>query len=54
VIGGNQRSAGESADGRAIDHRAAALLAHLRQLVLLARPDAALVDGADAVVVLGG
>lgn len=54
VIGRNQRPPGEPADGRAVDDRAAALLAHLHEFVLHACSVAALVDSTDAVIVLCG
>jgi hypothetical protein len=53
VVGGASRVADEAAEGRAVDDRAAALRAHLAQLVLHARPHAAQVDRSDAIELLG-
>jgi hypothetical protein len=53
VIRGTARQSDEPAERGAVDDGAAALRAHLTQLVLHAGPDAALVDRGDAVEVLG-
>ena len=53
VVGGAAGVADEAAERGAVDDRAAALGAHLAQLVLHAGPDAAQVDRADAVEGLG-
>jgi hypothetical protein len=54
VVGGASGQADEAAEGGAVDDGAAALLAHLPQFVLHAGPDAAQVDGVDAVEGVGG
>ena len=53
VVGGAARQPDQPAERRAVDDRAAALFAHLPQLVLHARPDAAQVDRVHAVEGLG-
>ena len=54
VVGGAAGEADEAAERGAVDDRAAALRAHLAQLVLHAGPDAAQVDRVDAVEAVGG
>jgi hypothetical protein len=53
VVGRATGIADKPAERRAVHDRAAALRAHLAQLVLHARPDAAQVDRGDAIEVLG-
>jgi hypothetical protein len=53
VEGGAAGEPDEAAERGAVDDRAAALLAHLSQLVLDARPDAAEVDRIDVLEVVG-
>jgi len=53
VVGGASGVADQAAKRRAVHDRPTALLAHLAQLVLHARPDAAQVDGGDAVEAVG-
>src|SRR3954447_2572802 len=53
MVGGAAGVADEAAERRTVDDRAAALLAHLAQLVLHARPHAAQVDRGDAVEAAG-
>jgi hypothetical protein len=53
VVGGAARQSDEATEGGAVDDGAAALRAHLVQLVLHARPDTAQVDRGDPVEVLG-
>ena len=54
VVGGAAGQADQPAEGGAVDDRAAALFAHLGQLVLHAGPHPAEVDGVDPVEDLGG
>ena len=54
VVGGPAGKADEPAERRAVHDRAAALVAHLAELVLHAGPDAAEVDGVDPVEQVGG
>ena len=53
MVGGDPGPAHKAPDRGTVDDRAAALLAHLPKFVLQARPDAALVDGVDPVIILG-
>ena len=54
VVGGSAGEADETAERRAVDDGAAALGAHLAELVLHAGPHAAEVDGVDPVEQVGG
>jgi hypothetical protein len=53
MVGRNSRAAYNATDRRAINDRAADLFLHLPKLMLHARPDTALVDGADPVIIFG-